>query len=181
MQRGCFGKGSTARRGLEQVEWCPTLSRQHGIVHTLAFEKLYSPRQQRRLLQDFDLPRFVPPPPSCRNSHHRVSVGNIAERPETTGTEQKGLHTDAPLFLQAGEICPCTCVDCARQQRPELLSRHQQLGGESVGLLFHYPPPRLGIGVHNKVSKLVRQIESLSVVVLLQGIQDHDRSPVAVE
>lgn len=62
----------------------------------------------------------------------------------------------------------------------DLLSWHQKLCGEAVGLLLRNLPTRFGIVVHNQVPDLVGDIEALSVVVLFHRIEHDNRARAGV-
>ncbi len=58
-----------------------------------------------------------------------------------------------------------------------LLGGEQELGGEAVCLVFDGFAARFGFTVHHQVTQLVGNVETLSVVVPLEGVQD-DGGPV---
>lgn len=121
--------------------------------------------------------------PGSARRHPFCDIRTIAFRYDTspmTPRVRARYNSAARLTPQ----CSFSSANCAQarpavelgEQGRDLLCRHQELGGEAMGLVFGNLAPGFGIMMHDQVTELMGYVEPLSVVVVLHRVQNDDRS-----
>jgi len=165
----------------EQVGRHPALLDELMLLDVLGGYKLDRAGQQRGLLEEGDQAGLVPPPATGGQRRHGVAVGDVAEHAEASGAVEQRLDAGPPLFLQPRQKLPGAGVHAVRQQVADLGRGEQQFRGEPVRLVLGDAAARFGVGVHDQVPELMRDVESLPVVVPFDRVEQHHRPQPAVE